>query len=91
MARGPIVYWKTNEGAGATPPADTKEWVSIIASVSPILLVELVSREDGSWWVGKANETPPQLGGGPYQEPLTKDRRREVTEALRRARKPVVD
>jgi hypothetical protein len=91
MARGPVVRWKTNEGEQTTPPADASEWVSIIARVSPILSVELVSREDGRWWVGKANETPPQVGGGPYSEPLTTDRRKEVTEALREACKTIVD
>lgn len=65
MRRGPVAYWKTNEGAEAVPPAAAQEWLDIIESVSPTLDVRLVSREDGRWWVSSAQETLPGIGGAP--------------------------
>ncbi len=88
----PIVQWRTRkEGkAKATPPADANEWKEIIAGISRILLVRLISKPCDRWWLSKAEENPPQIGAGPYRvAPI--DRRDEVRKALQDAGKPVVD
>jgi len=89
-ARNPIVEWRTRKGGTATPPADANEWKGIIAGISPILLVRLVSKPRGRWWVSKAEENPPRIYAGPHRlAPI--DRRDEVRKALQDAGKPVVD
>ena len=86
----PILQWRTRKGRLATPPADANEWKGIIAGISRILLVRLVSKPRGRWWISKAEENPPQIGAGPYRiAPI--DRRDEVRKALQDAGKPVVD
>ena len=88
MAHGPVVRWKTNEGEDATPPADAKEWVEIIATVSPTLSVLLIWPDDGRncWHVSRAAETLPETGGGPPKEIIRTD---EVRQALEDEGMPV--
>ncbi len=87
--KGPFLEWMNNGLNKVAPPADASEWVRVIATVSRLLIVWLVSNERGGWRLAKAEDPPPMgIGSGPYQtQPV--DRTSEVRQALLAAGKPV--
>jgi hypothetical protein len=85
-----LISWQTNEGSAAEPPHDRAEWVEIIRSVTPHKGVRVVLTTDdrGHWRVSTAEEFRVNTGSGPWPiDPI--DHRAAVTEALRKAGKPV--
>jgi hypothetical protein len=86
-----LVFWQTNEITPAKPPSDRADWVKVIRdTVPPYVRVVLTTDGQGRWRVSVAEESPIIVGTGPVPpEPI--DHRAKVTEALRKAGKPVRD
>jgi hypothetical protein len=86
----PVMSWIHNGGNAAEPPLDAEGWRAIIRGVSPRLIVILVARPGGEWFLDTAQENPPlAVGHGPFPiEPV--DHKHDVRAALTAAGKPVI-
>lgn len=86
-----LITWQTNEITPADPPHDRDGWVKIIRQTAPRARVVLTTDGYGRWRVSVAEETRVDtIGSGPIDTtPI--DHRHAVTEALRKAGKPIRD
>jgi hypothetical protein len=86
-----LITWQTNEISPAEPPHDRADWVRIIRGTALRARVILTTDGHGRWRVSVAEETRADtIGSGPIDTtPI--DHRHAVTEALRKAGKPIRD
>jgi hypothetical protein len=63
-----LMFWQTNEGHPAAPPADGADWVRVITVTTPHKGVRVVLTTDdrGRWRVSVAEELRVNVGPGPW-------------------------
>jgi hypothetical protein len=87
-----LISWRTNEGWPAEPPSDRGKWVDVIRATTPHRGVRVVLTTDDRehWRVSIAEEFRVNTGSGHWPtDPI--DHKAAVTDALRKAGKPVRD
>lgn len=86
-----LITWQTNEITPAAPPHDMEDWVRIIKPTAPRARVILTTDGHGRCRVSVAGEIRVDtIGSGPIDTtPI--EHRHAVTEALRKAGKPIRD